>query len=100
MNCAPTGTSVGAQFIAPAKGGGPAFWRASVTAPRLAATIMRRRRPERASWTGIVGRQSHRPVSTGRARRSHDVPRMTGKRALLEQLIADGTTRIFGNPGT
>jgi benzoylformate decarboxylase len=25
---------------------------------------------------------------------------MTGKRALLEQLIADGTTRIFGNPGT
>ena len=28
------------------------------------------------------------------------MPRMTGKRALLEQLIADGTTRIFGNPGT
>jgi benzoylformate decarboxylase len=28
------------------------------------------------------------------------VPRMTGKRALMEQLIADGTTRIFGNPGT
>jgi benzoylformate decarboxylase len=25
---------------------------------------------------------------------------MTGKRALMEQLIADGTTRIFGNPGT
>ncbi len=29
-----------------------------------------------------------------------DVPRLTGKRALLEQLIADGVTRIFGNPGT
>lgn len=28
------------------------------------------------------------------------MPRMTGKRALMEQLIADGTTRIFGNPGT
>jgi len=28
------------------------------------------------------------------------VPRLTGKRALLEQLIADGTTHIFGNPGT
>jgi len=28
------------------------------------------------------------------------VPRMTGKRALMEQLIADGTTHIFGNPGT
>jgi thiamine pyrophosphate-dependent acetolactate synthase large subunit-like protein len=26
--------------------------------------------------------------------------RMTGKRALLEQLIADNTTHIFGNPGT
>src|SRR4051812_13817320 len=25
---------------------------------------------------------------------------MTGKHALMEQLIADGTTRIFGNPGT
>ena len=29
-----------------------------------------------------------------------DVPRLTGKRALLEQLIADGVTYIFGNPGT
>jgi len=28
------------------------------------------------------------------------VPRLTGKRALLEQLIADGVTHIFGNPGT
>lgn len=28
------------------------------------------------------------------------MPRMTGKRALMEQLIADGTTHIFGNPGT
>ena len=26
--------------------------------------------------------------------------RLTGKRALLEQLIADGTRHIFGNPGT
>jgi thiamine pyrophosphate-dependent acetolactate synthase large subunit-like protein len=29
-----------------------------------------------------------------------DVPRLTGKRALLEQLIADGVSYIFGNPGT
>ena len=28
------------------------------------------------------------------------MPSMTGKRALMEQLIADGTTHIFGNPGT
>src|SRR3954454_16206989 len=28
------------------------------------------------------------------------MPRMTGKRALLEQLVADGTRHIFGNPGT
>src|SRR6266852_6386383 len=28
------------------------------------------------------------------------MPRMTAKRALLEQLIADGVTHIFGNPGT
>src|SRR5881275_2101903 len=28
------------------------------------------------------------------------VPRLTGKRALLEQLIADDVTYIFGNPGT
>jgi thiamine pyrophosphate-dependent acetolactate synthase large subunit-like protein len=28
------------------------------------------------------------------------MPILTGKRALLEQLIADGVTRIFGNPGT
>lgn len=28
------------------------------------------------------------------------MPRMTGKRALMEQLIADGTRYIFGNPGT
>ena len=28
------------------------------------------------------------------------MPRMTGKRALMEQLIADGVTHIFGNPGT
>jgi len=28
------------------------------------------------------------------------MPRMTGKRAMLEQLIADGVTHIFGNPGT
>lgn len=28
------------------------------------------------------------------------MPRMTGKRAMVEQLIADGTTHIFGNPGT
>jgi len=28
------------------------------------------------------------------------MPLMTGKRALLEQLVADGVTRIFGNPGT
>src|SRR3954463_12716875 len=26
--------------------------------------------------------------------------RMTGKRALMEQLVADGTRYIFGNPGT
>src|SRR6266516_3601926 len=26
--------------------------------------------------------------------------RMTAKRALMEQLIADGTCHIFGNPGT
>jgi len=28
------------------------------------------------------------------------VPRMTGKRAMLEQLVADGVRHIFGNPGT
>src|SRR5258706_3972798 len=28
------------------------------------------------------------------------MPRMTGKRAMLEQLIADGVRHIFGNPGT
>ncbi len=28
------------------------------------------------------------------------MPRMTGKRALMEQLVADGTRHIFGNPGT
>src|ERR1051325_6568858 len=28
------------------------------------------------------------------------MPKLTGKRALLEQLIADGVTHIFGNPGT
>jgi thiamine pyrophosphate-dependent acetolactate synthase large subunit-like protein len=28
------------------------------------------------------------------------VARMTGKHALMEQLIADGVTHIFGNPGT
>ena len=28
------------------------------------------------------------------------MPRMTGKRALLEQLIADGVRHVFGNPGT
>lgn len=28
------------------------------------------------------------------------MPRMTGKHALMEQLIADGTRYIFGNPGT
>jgi thiamine pyrophosphate-dependent acetolactate synthase large subunit-like protein len=28
------------------------------------------------------------------------MPRMTGKRAMLEQLVADGVHRIFGNPGT
>src|ERR1041384_4920127 len=28
------------------------------------------------------------------------VSRLSGKRALLEQLIADGVTHIFGNPGT
>ncbi len=28
------------------------------------------------------------------------MPRMTGKRAMIEQLMADGVRRIFGNPGT
>jgi benzoylformate decarboxylase len=28
------------------------------------------------------------------------MPRMTGKRALLEQLVADGFRYVFGNPGT
>jgi thiamine pyrophosphate-dependent acetolactate synthase large subunit-like protein len=28
------------------------------------------------------------------------VARLTGKRALMEQLVADGTRHIFGNPGT
>src|SRR5215471_15091025 len=28
------------------------------------------------------------------------VPRMTGKRALMEQLVADGVRHVFGNPGT
>src|SRR5258706_10464974 len=28
------------------------------------------------------------------------MPRMTGKRAMIEQLMADGERRIFGNPGT
>src|SRR3954454_3703978 len=49
---------------------------------------------------GSLQRQPAGPVLARPARRSHDVPRMTGKRALMEQLIADGTTRIFGNPGT
>ena len=26
--------------------------------------------------------------------------KMTGKRAMLEQLVADGVRHIFGNPGT
>src|SRR5215208_5240663 len=33
-------------------------------------------------------------------RRGHTMPQMTGKRAMLEQLIADGVQYIFGNPGT
>ncbi|MBX5490233.1 MAG: thiamine pyrophosphate-binding protein [Chloroflexi bacterium] len=28
------------------------------------------------------------------------MPRLTGKRALLEQLVADGVRHVFGNPGT
>jgi thiamine pyrophosphate-dependent acetolactate synthase large subunit-like protein len=28
------------------------------------------------------------------------MPRMTGKRAMLEQLLADGVKHIFGNAGT
>ena len=28
------------------------------------------------------------------------MPRMSGKRAMIEQLMADGVRRIFGNPGT
>ena len=28
------------------------------------------------------------------------MPRMTGKRAMVEQLLADGVRHIFGNPGT
>lgn len=28
------------------------------------------------------------------------MPRMTGKRAMLEQLVADGVRHVFGNPGT
>ena len=28
------------------------------------------------------------------------MPRMTGKRALMEQLVADGVRHVFGNPGT
>ena len=28
------------------------------------------------------------------------MPRMTGKRAMVEQLIADGVRHVFGNPGT
>jgi benzoylformate decarboxylase len=28
------------------------------------------------------------------------MPKMTGKRAMIEQLLADGVHRIFGNPGT
>ncbi len=28
------------------------------------------------------------------------MPRMTGKRALMEQLVADGVRYVFGNPGT
>src|SRR5436190_15766823 len=56
---------------------------------------MKRRRP------GGQQRAAARPaMAPCRARRSHDVPRMTGKRALMVQLIADGVTRIFGNPGT
>src|SRR5262249_54590253 len=31
---------------------------------------------------------------------AHIVPRMTGKRALMEQLVADGVRHVFGNPGT
>src|SRR5579864_3576544 len=32
--------------------------------------------------------------------RLHFVVRLAGKRALMEQLIADGVHHIFGNPGT
>jgi benzoylformate decarboxylase len=28
------------------------------------------------------------------------MPRMTAKRAMLEQLMADGVRHVFGNPGT
>ena len=28
------------------------------------------------------------------------MPRMTGKRAMIEQLLADGVRHVFGNPGT
>ena len=28
------------------------------------------------------------------------MPRMTGKRGMLEQLIADGVRHVFGDPGT
>src|SRR5215813_14159714 len=30
----------------------------------------------------------------------HTVTKMSGKRAMLEQLVADGVRHIFGNPGT
>src|SRR5215218_9120917 len=40
------------------------------------------------------------PERARQARGETGMVRMSGKRALLEQLIADGVRYIFGNPGT
>src|SRR5262249_26080714 len=52
----------------------------------------------------LAGRRPHAIIAGRREppvdRGDTTVPRLTGKRALMEQLVADGVRYIFGNPGT
>src|SRR6266498_2805817 len=50
--------------------------------------------------TGTSPHEPMQPPARGGALQKVTMARMSGKRALLEQLIADGTCHIFGNPGT
>ena len=71
----------------------------------------------RGAWVAAADGAARDPAGGARRRRSvsgtaergdsgpmngrvDGMPRMTGKRALLEQLVADGFRYIFGNPGT